>query len=86
MIIFLEKEEITINASLYKNGIIQGNSLNIVDVSEGVPKDNYSIVINGNSFTIKNKFKYLKNKVKVQCSYDDENIVKVFEFTLRGLY
>ena len=54
----LEKEEITINASLYKNGIIQGNSLNIVDVSEGIPKDNYSIVINGNSFTIKNKFKY----------------------------
>lgn len=82
----LEKEEITINASLYKNGIIQENSLNIVDVSEGVPKDNYSIVIDGNSFTIKNKFKYLKNKVKVQCSYDDENIVKVFEFTLRGLY
>lgn len=82
----LEKEEITLTALLYKNGIAQSSSLDIVDVSTNVPKDNYSIVVDGNSFTIKNKSKYLKGKVKVQCSYSDENIERTFEFTLRGLY
>ena len=28
---------------------------------------------------------YLKDKVKIQCSYNNE-LFEVFEFTLRGLY
>ena len=37
------------------------------------------------TFTIENKQKYLKDKVKIQCSYNNE-LFEVFEFTLRGLY
>ena len=35
--------------------------------------------------SLENKQKYLKDKVKIQCSYNNE-LFEVFEFTLRGLY
>ena len=82
----LEKEEETFVASLYKNGLIQEDSLNIVDVSTDVPKDNYDVIVSGNTFIIKNKKKYLKGKIKIQCSSNNEDISKIFEFNLRGLY
>lgn len=81
----LEGETISITANLYKNGIKQDNMLTIVDVSENVPRQNYRITIKDNTFTIENKQKYLKDKVKIQCSYNNE-LFEVFEFTLRGLY
>lgn len=81
----LEGETISITANLYKNGIKQDNMLTIVDVSENVPRQNYRITIKDNTFTIENKQKYLKYKVKIQCSYNNE-LFEVFEFTLRGLY
>lgn len=81
----LEGEAISITANLYKNGIKQDNMLTIVDVSENVPRQNYRITIKDNTFTIENKQKYLKDKVKIQCSYNNE-LFEVFEFTLRGLY
>ena len=81
----LEGETIYITANLYKNGIKQDNMLTIVDVSENVPRQNYRITIKDNTFTIENKQKYLKDKVKIQCSYNNE-LFEVFEFTLRGLY
>ena len=81
----LEGETISITANLYKNGIKQDNMLTIVDVSENVPRQNYKITIKDNTFTIENKQKYLKDKVKIQCSYNNE-LFEVFEFTLRGLY
>lgn len=81
----LEGETISITANLYKNGIKQDNMLTIVDVSENVPRQNYRITIKDNTFTIENKQKYLNDKVKIQCSYNNE-LFEVFEFTLRGLY
>ena len=81
----LEGETISITANLYKNGIKQDDMLTIVDVSENVPRQNYRMTVKDNTFTIENKQKYLKNKVKVQCSYNNE-LFEVFEFTLRGLY
>lgn len=80
----LEKEEITITATLYKNGIEQDDSLEIVDISEGVPRDSYQLFVDGNTFTIINKKKYLLKPVKVRCSNDKKS--KEFSFTLRGLY
>ena len=80
----LEKEEITITATLYKNGIEQDDLLEIVDISEGVPRDNYQLFVNGNTFTIINKKKYLLKPIKVRCSNDKKS--KEFVFTLRGLY
>ena len=80
----LEKEEITITATLYKNGIEQDDSLEIVDISEGVPRDNYQLFVDGNTFTIINKKKYLLKPIKVRCSNDKKS--KEFAFTLRGLY
>lgn len=80
----LEKEELAVTATLYKNGIAQDVALQIVDVSEGVPKDNYKIIVNDNTFTIINKKKYLSKPIKIRCSYND--IEKIFDFTLRGLY
>ena len=80
----LENEEIAITATVYKNGIAQDYSIEIVDISENVPRNNYKIMVQGNTFTIINKKKYLTNPVKVRCSYND--IFKEFEFTLRGLY
>lgn len=80
----LEKEEITITATLYKNGIEQDDSLEIVDISEGVPRDNYQLFVDGNTFTIINKKKYLLKPIKVRCSNDKKT--KEFAFTLRGLY
>ncbi len=81
----LEGETISITANLYKNGIKQDDILTIVDVSENVPRQNYRLTIDNNTFTIENKQKFLKNKVKVQCSYNNE-LYETFEFTLRGLY
>lgn len=80
----LEKEEITITATLYKNGIEQDDSLEIVDISEGVPRDNYQLFADGNTFTIINKKKYLLKPIKVRCSNDKKS--KEFAFILRGLY
>lgn len=80
----LEKEEITITATLYKNGIEQDDSLEIVDISEGVPRDNYQLFVDGNTFTIINKKKYLLKPIKVRCSNDKKS--KEFTFILRGLY
>ena len=80
----LENEEIAITATVYKNGIAQNYSIEIVDISENVPRNNYKIMVQDNTFTIINKKKYLTNPVKVRCSYND--IFKEFEFTLRGLY
>jgi hypothetical protein len=80
----LEKEKITITATLYKNGIEQDDSLEIVDISEGVPRDNYQLFVDGNTFTIINKKKYLLKPIKVRCSNDKKS--KEFAFTLRGLY
>lgn len=80
----LEKEELAVTATLYKNGIVQDVTLQIVDVSEGVPKDNYKIIVNDNTFTIINKKKYLSKPIRIRCSYND--IEKIFDFTLRGLY
>lgn len=80
----LEKEEITITATLYKNGIEQDDSLEIVDISEGVPRDNYQLFVDGNTFIIINKKKYLLKPIKVRCSNDKKS--KEFTFILRGLY
>ena len=80
----LEKEEIVITATLYKNGIAQDNILEIVDISEDVPRENYKMMVDNNTFTIINKKKYLNSNIKVRCSYND--LSKEFEFTLRGLY
>lgn len=80
----LENEEIAITATVYKNGIAQDYPIEIVDISEEVPRNNYKIMIQGNTFTIINKKKFLSNPIKIRCSYND--IFKEFEFTLRGLY
>ena len=80
----LENEEITITATVYKNGIAQDYPIEIVDISEEVPRNNYKIMVQGNTFTIVNKKKFLSNPIKIRCSYND--IFKEFEFTLRGLY
>ena len=80
----LEGEILTVNVDLYKNGIKQDDLIEIVDVSLDVPRKNYSLVVNGNSFTLENKKFYLLHPVKVQCTWGD--VVKTFEFTLRGLY
>lgn len=80
----LEGEVITFNVNLYKNGIKQDDSIEIKDVSVDVPRNNYKLTVNENTFTITNKKFYLLSPIKVQCSCGD--IIKVFEFTLRGLY
>lgn len=80
----LEGETLTVNVDLYKNGIKQNNLIEIVDVSINVPRKNYKLTVNGNSFTIENKKFYLLDTLKVQCTWED--ITKTFEFTLRGLY
>lgn len=80
----LENEEIAITATVYKNGITQDYPIEIVDISEEVPRNNYKIMVQGNIFTIINKKKFLSNPIKIRCSYND--IFKEFEFTLRGLY
>ena len=80
----LEGEILTVNVDLYKNGIKQDDLIEIVDVSLDVPRKNYNLVVNGNSFTLENKKFYLLHPVKVQCTWGD--VVKTFEFTLRGLY
>lgn len=80
----LENEEITITATVYKNGIAQDYPIEIVDISEEVPRNNYKIMVKDNTFTIINKKKFLSNPIKIRCSYND--IFKEFEFTLRGLY
>lgn len=80
----LENEEIAITATVYKNGIAQDYPIEIVDISEEVPRNNYKIMVQGNTFTIINKKKFLSNPIKIRCSYND--IFKEFEFTLRGLY
>lgn len=80
----LEGEELTINVNLYKNGVKQDDIIDIKNVSEDVPMNNYKLTVDGNSFTIINYKKYLMKPIKVQCSCND--IEKVFEFTLRGLY
>lgn len=80
----LEKEELVVTATVYKNGIAQDYPIEIVDISEDVPRSNYAIMVDNNTFTIINKKKYLNNNIKVRCSYN--NISKEFEFTLRGLY
>lgn len=80
----LENEEIAITATVYKNGIAQDYPIEIVDISEEVPRNNYKIMVQGNIFTIINKKKFLSNPIKIRCSYND--IFKEFEFTLRGLY
>lgn len=80
----LENEEIAITATVYKNGIAQDYPIEIVDISEEVPRNNYKIMVQGNTFTIINKKKFLSNPIKIRCSYND--VFKEFEFTLRGLY
>lgn len=80
----LEGEILTFNVDLYKNGIKQEDIIDIKDVSVDVPRKNYKLTVNGNTFTIENKKFYLINPVKVQCSCGETE--KVFEFTLRGLY
>lgn len=80
----LENEEIAITATVYKNGIAQDYPIEIVDISEEVPRNNYKIIVKDNTFTIINKKKFLSNPIKIRCSYND--IFKEFEFTLRGLY
>ncbi len=80
----LENEEIAITATVYKNGIAQDYPIEIVDISEEVPRNNYKIMVQGNTFTIINKKKFLSNPIKIRCSYND--IFKEFEFTLKGLY
>lgn len=80
----LEGETLTVNVDLYKNGIKQNDLIEIVDVSVNVPRKNYKLTVNGNSFTIENKKFYLLDTLKVQCTWED--ITKTFEFTLRGLY
>lgn len=80
----LENEEIAITATVYKNGIAQDYPIEIVDISEEVPRNNYKIMVKDNTFTIINKKKFLSNPIKIRCSYND--IFKEFEFTLRGLY
>lgn len=80
----LEKEELAVTATVYKNGIAQDYPIEIVDISENVPRTNYKIIVQDNTFTIINKKKYLANPIKVRCSYND--VSEEFEFTLRGLY
>lgn len=80
----LEDESLEVNVSLYKNGVKQDDIIEIKDVSLDVPRKNYKLTVNGNSFTLQNKMKYLNCPVKVQCSCNE--ITKVFNFTLRGLY
>ena len=80
----LEGETITLNVDLYKNGIKQDNSIEIKDISINVPRKNYKLIASNNSFTLSNYKMYLENPVVVECSCDD--VVRVFEFTLRGLY
>lgn len=80
----LEGEVLTINVDLYKNGIKQDDSIEIVDVSVDVPRQNYKLFVDGNSFTIENKKFYLSKPIKVQCTCGD--ITKTFDFILRGLY
>ena len=80
----LEKEELVVTATVYKNGIAQDYPIEIVDISEDVPRTNYKITVQDNTFTIINKKKYLVNPIKVRCSYND--VSEEFEFTLRGLY
>lgn len=80
----LEGEVITFNVDLYKNGIKQDALIEIKDVSVDVPRSNYKLTVSENTFTITNKKFYLSNPIKVQCSCNE--VTKVFEFTLRGLY
>ncbi len=80
----LERETLTVNVYLYKNGIRQDDEIEVKDVSVDVPRCNYILQPGTNSFTITNKKKYMDKPLRVQCSAKD--IVKVFDFTLRGLY
>ena len=80
----LQGEITTINVNLYKNGIRQNDFVDIKDITLDVPRDNYKLIAGENYFTIENKNLYLINPIKVQCSCRD--VVKVFEFMLRGLY
>lgn len=80
----LERETLTVNVDLYKNGIKQDTPIEIRDVSIDVPRRNYKLIADENSFTITNFKKFLDSPVKVSCIYND--VERIFEFTLRGLY
>lgn len=80
----LERETISITACLYKNGIAQDDLLTIVDVSENVPKQNYKLTVEGNTFTIVNKEKFLRSDIKIQCSYNDE-LYEIFELDRKSV-
>ena len=80
----LEGESLKVDVSLYKNGVKQETIFDIKDVSLDIPRQNYKIIPEENSFTLENYKMWVQNTVKVQCSC--EHGQKVFEFTLRGLY
>ena len=80
----LQNSEKIFDVSLYKNGEkIEGN-IEIKDISLSVPRNNYEMRIENNSFILKNKKVYMEEPIKVQCSTDE--ITKVFEIRLRGVY
>ena len=80
----LEGETLAINVALYKNNIKQDDIVEIKDVSLDVPRENYKLTFERNTFYIENKKMYLNNPIRVQCTCKD--VVKIFEFSLRGLY
>lgn len=79
----LQGESSTYEVAKYANEVKTSDTIHIEDVSDA-DKSCYNIVINTNSFTIKNN-KRSSKKVKVRC-YDDFGNSEVFVFTLGGAF
>ena len=81
----LQGDTKTFECYLYKNGQKQDNVFVFLDVSVGVPKNNYLIEkTSDNSFTLTNKLKYLNSSVQILCK--TEGYEKTISVLLRGLY
>ena len=73
------------NILLHKSSKVNDNVFVFLDVSVGVPKNNYLIEkTSDNSFTLTNKLKYLNSSVQILCK--TEGYEKTISVLLRGLY
>ena len=70
---------------LYKNGIKQNNNITFMNITENIPIEKYSIVVDdGNHFTVHNFGMFMDSPIKIKCICD--SLFKEFEIKLRGLY